>query len=79
MDFLHYKCSEYWDYPKGGDVQTVLAKYVFLGPVVPSETVKQGLFFKEDIIALRLYKAIKTGTHEFSISLCDLLHSSSLS
>ena len=59
MEFLHYKYNGYWDYPKGGDAQSVLRKFVFLGPVVPSGTERQGFIFKEDEKAMKLYKAIK--------------------
>ena len=59
MDFLHYKCNDYWDYPKGSDIQSVQRKFIFLGPVVPSGTSKQGLRFNEDKDAVQLYNAIK--------------------
>ena len=59
MSFLHYKSDKIWDYPKGGDVQMVDPKYIFLGPVVPAKTLKHGFTFHEDIKSLKLYNLIK--------------------
>ena len=61
MSFLHYKCNGRWDYPKGGDVIIVDARYVFLGPVVPMQTdsLRNGFLFKEDEDSLKKYKTIK--------------------
>ena len=59
MAFLHYKFDNIWDYPRGGDIKTVEPKYIFLGPVVPAETLKNGLTFNEDDTSLRLYNLIK--------------------
>ena len=59
MAFLHYKFNDLWDYPKEGEVKLVEAKYVFLGPVTPVDTLRDGFKFAKGEEALKRYKEIK--------------------
>ena len=60
MKFLHYMClHSCWEFPKVDDTKIVDAKYVFMGPCIPSDITKKGYKFQEDDAALVKYKAIK--------------------
>ena len=59
MKFLHYKFNKLWDYPRKEDKQMIEAKYIFLGPVIPIYTGKDGYKFDEDEQSLSIYKQIR--------------------
>ena len=64
--FLRYSC-QYLEFSKKDDSQVVNVKYVFMGPCIPSETMKLGYIFIEDNRALEICKFVKT--HWSSINL----------
>ena len=60
MTFLQYKMDQIWDYPKKADVGMIPAKYLFLGPVTPSDIIQgKGYKFVEDTNAMARFKEIK--------------------
>ena len=60
MTFLQYKIDQIWDYPKKADIGMIPTKYLFLGPVTPTDIIQgQGYKFVQDIKAMDRYKEIK--------------------
>ena len=59
IKFLTYTCG-YWDFPKNvANIEMIDAKFVFLGPCKPAETMLSGYKFNEDSLAMKMYKRIK--------------------
>ena len=58
IGFLHYSC-QYLEFSQKDDSQVLDLKYLFMGPCIPSETMKLGCKFIEDNHVLEIYKFIK--------------------
>ena len=59
MSFLRYRGDGLYDYPKNPDVETLQARYVFLGPSVVQVVPGKGMVVEEDQAAKERFFFIK--------------------
>ena len=55
FNFLRYACG-FWDFPKNCDQKVIDAKFVLCGSCVPMVTSRKGYQFKEDQVAIDMFK-----------------------